>query len=266
MSRKVMIALAVLMLAIMLIPQGISAAQGRLVKIPLWHGVEDAHGTHTIAPSSTVIVYYIWVARTAQQVEEFKTHADITLTLDGQTIFEPRSGVDAGWRAVETGAGGTVARAQWIFQLPALGAGTHTLQTIITLDAPVSDGIVQAPFAGVVNDTTNMLVVSSNPAASVVKPNPTVPVVTTGPVNCNPAVGTFIKDAVGYWGPDPGKPIQPELIIPRGKSLWTFGMDATHRYYQVLLDALLFWVEVDTLGPTQDEVWHNTPLPNCVVQ
>ena len=44
-----------------------------------------------------------------------------------------------------------------------------------------------------------------------------------------------------------------------------FGMDETQQFYQVLLDAQLFWVRVDTMAPTADAVWHGTPLPNCPV-
>jgi hypothetical protein len=48
-------------------------------------------------------------------------------------------------------------------------------------------------------------------------------------------------------------------------SLWVFGMDSTYRYYQVMLDAALIWVRAETIGPTNDDVWHNNPLPNIVV-
>ncbi len=264
MSRRMSAAAIIVMLAIMLIPQGISGAQGAALKVPTWRGIENSSGRYTIAPGTTVTLIYGWVARTAQQVEDFKAHADITILLNGETAFSPSAGVDAGWQAVEVLAGGTIARAYWSLQLPALPEGTHTVKTLITLDAPVSDGIEATPFpVGTVNDTTNIIVVTGEPVA--VAAQPVTPAVPAGKLICDRAVGTFVKDAVGYWGPDPSKAIQPDFVMPAGKTLWVFGMDETQRYYQVLLDAQLFWVRADTMAPTADAVWHGTPLPNCPV-
>ncbi|MCL4238571.1 MAG: hypothetical protein KJ047_10020 [Anaerolineae bacterium] len=271
MSRKLSAVLIMVILATMLIPQGISGAQSAPLKVLTWRGIETSAGRYTIAPGTPVTLIYSWVARTTQQVEEFTAHADITVLLNGETVFSPRAGVDAGWQAVEVLAGGTIARAYWSFPLAALPAGTHTIQTVITLDAPVSDGIAATPFpVGAVNDTTNIIVVTGDPAAvtgaaPVVAAPPAAPAVPAGKLICDRAVGTFVKDAVGYWGPDLSKPIQPDFVMPAGKTLWVFGMDETQRFYQVLLDAQLFWVRADTMAPTADAVWHSTPLPNCPV-
>jgi len=271
MSRKLSVVAILVMGAMMLIPQGISGAQGAPVKVPTWRGIETSAGRYTIAPGTPVTLYYSWVARTAQQVEDFKTHADITVLLNGETVFSPSAGVDSGWQAVEVLAGGTIARAYWSLPLATLPAGTHTIQTVITLDAPVSDGIVATPFpVGTVNNTTNIIVVSGDPtavteAALATAGQPAAPAVPAGKLICDRAVGTFVKDAVGYWGPDLSKPIQPDFVMPAGKTLWVFGMDETQQFYQVLLDAQLFWVRVDTMAPTADAVWHGTPLPNCPV-
>ena len=46
----------------------------------------------------------------------------------------------------------------------------------------------------------------------------------------------------------------------------SYGMDPSRQFYQVLLDAAYIWVRVDTIGPTNDEVWAGTPLPNVIIQ
>ncbi len=66
MSRKWTAALALLILATLLVPQGIIAAQGRTVRIPVWHGVEDSSGQHTVRAATTVVAHYVWVAKTAE--------------------------------------------------------------------------------------------------------------------------------------------------------------------------------------------------------
>ncbi len=265
MTRKLATALVLLIVAMMLIPQGITSAQARTVRIPVWHGVEGGARQYSASASTTVVLAYIWVARTAQQVEDFMTHADITVTINGEPVFTPQPGKDQGWQSVEVSQLNDLARAQWTFPLPALEAGTYEIRTVITLDAEVSDGLEPAPFSGTVNDTTNVLVVTGGATAAGATAGAAA-AVAGDEVNCNAAVGTFVKAAVGYWAPDFEKPIEPELIIPEGKTLWTFGLDETHQFYQVLLDMQLFWVEANTLAPTPDEVWNNTPLPNCVVE
>lgn len=280
MSRKLTAALILLMVAILLVPQGMTAAQSRTVRVRVWHGLEDGAGRHTVSPSTTLVAHYIWVAKTAELVEDFMAHADITLTIDDQPVFSPQPGKDAGWEAIEVSELNELARAQWTFPLPALEPGEHTLKTVIALDAEVSDGIEAAPFSGVVNETTNVITVTggaqAEPAERAEQVQPTeAPAVTTrttartaptGEIHCNAVVGTFVRSAVGHWAPDPDKRIAPEFVVPAGKSLWTFGMDENHEYYQVLLDVVLFWVEADALAPTADDVWNNAPLPNCVVE
>jgi len=266
MSRKLTAALAVLIVVMLLVPQGITAAQGRTVRIRVWHGVEDGAGQLTVSPATTLVAHYIWVAKTADQVESFIAHADITITLDDQPVFTPQPGKDPGWQAVEVSQLNELARAQWTFPLPALEPGTHTLKTVITLDADVSDGIEPTPFSGVVTETTNLITVTGAAQAPAAAPRTAARTTPAGEINCNAVVGTFVKSAVGYWAPDPDKPIVPEFIVPASKSMWTFGMDENHQYYQVLLDEVLFWVEADVLSPTADEVWNGAPLPNCVVE
>lgn len=81
----------------------------------------------------------------------------------------------------------------------------------------------------------------------------------------DPAVGRFVKHAVAHWAPEPGKHVQPTIVFAPGTTLWVYGMDATRRYYKVLLDAAYLWVPVDSLAPTEDSVWANDPLPNVIV-
>lgn len=271
MSRKLTAALVLLLVAMLLVPQGITAAQSRTVRVAVWHGLEDGAGKHTISPSTTVVAHYVWVAKTAELVEDFMAHADITLTLDDQVIFSPQPGKDAGWEAVEVSNLNDLARAQWTFPLPTLEPGQHTLKTVITLDTELSDGIEATPFSGVVNETTNEIIVTGGAQAepteaSAATSRSAAETVPAGEIRCDAVVGTFVKPAVGYWAPDADKPIVPEFIVPAGKSMWTFGMDENHEYYQVLLDEVLFWVEADVLSPTADAVWNNAPLPNCVVE
>jgi len=271
MARKWTAALVLLVLATLLVPQGMIAAQGRTVRIPVWHGIEDSSGQHTVRAATTVVAHYVWVAKTAEQVKDFIAHADITLTLNDQPIVTPQPGADPGWQEVEVSQLNNLARAQWTFPLPPLEPGTYTLKTVVALDAEVSDGLEQTPFSGVVNETTNTIIISGGATTAATQVPATTSRTTarttpTGEVSCTAVVATFVEPSVGYWGPDPDKPIMPEFVVPEGKSLWTFGMDANHEYYQVLLDEVLFWVEAHTLSPRADDVWHSAPLPNCVVE
>ncbi len=77
-------------------------------------------------------------------------------------------------------------------------------------------------------------------------------------------VGKFVVDTPLYYAPDPIAAL-PE-VMTAGKTLWVTGLDASGRYYQVVLSGKFLWVPIGTIGPNNDAVWNNTPLSTAVVE
>jgi hypothetical protein len=275
MFRKLMIVGLVVVVVAALIPVDVFAQQSQTVQVTLWNGEGRAWRYYQINTVTSVELYYYWFALTEQQVQDFVTHADFDITVDGQPVFASQAEVDAQWRPVEnfTMKGKGLKRAEWAYTLPPMALGEHVIRTIITTDAPLEDGVYAQPYpAGTMHNTTNVVTVTegvTTPVVSPVEPQLTAvrPSAPPTEIHDKPVVGTFIKAAKTYWAPDENKPVDPPVTISPGKTLWVFGMDSTYSYYKVLLDAAYLWVHVDTLGPTNDGVvWHGDPLPNIVVQ
>jgi hypothetical protein len=275
MFRKLMIVGLVVVVVATLIPVNVFAQASQTVQVTLWNGEGRAWRYYQINTVTSVELYYYWFAQTEQQVQDFVTHADFDITVDGQPVFASQAEVDAQWRPVEnfTMQGKGLKRAEWAYTLPPMAVGEHVIRTIITTDTPLEDGVFTQPYpAGTMHNTTNVVTVAegvTTPVVSPVEPQPTAARPSAPPteIHDKPVVGTFIKAAKTYWAPDENKPVDPPVTIAPGKTLWVFGMDSTYSYYKVLLDAAYLWVHVDTLGPTNDGVvWHGDPLPNIVVQ
>lgn len=296
MMQKLVILGLVMVLVAAFVPGPAAARQGEYVTVPIWFGAGDAWREYSIAPGDTVTLYYYWFARTEDQVQDFIDTAYFEITLDGEPVFNSQTEVKAGWGPIETYTycERDVKRARWYFNLPPLVAGEHTLHTVITILTDVDDGVEAEPFqAGIIHNTTNILMVSTESVPAVVEPAPAAPnpaapapaapapvvvqtvVVEPAPppspsvperIISEPAVGTFVAPSEAYWRPEPGQLVDPPMQFQPGTTLWVFGVDSTRHYYKVLLDAAYIWVRVETMGPTADEYWANTPLPNVVVQ
>jgi hypothetical protein len=76
-------------------------------------------------------------------------------------------------------------------------------------------------------------------------------------------VGTFIDWTPLMYAPVDGAN-SPYTMEP-GQTLWIFGMDETHEFYQVLMSGDLYWVPKDNMEPTYPYPWYGTPLPTEVV-
>jgi hypothetical protein len=276
MFRKLVVLGLVVIVIAALIPAEAFARQDRVVQVTLWNGEARAWRYYRVDETTTVQLYYYWFAQTDQQVQDFITHADFEITLDGQPLFESQADVDAAWQPIGEIVlkGKTLKRSEWTYTLPPLTPGQHVIHTIISIDAPVEDGVFLEPYpAGALHNTTNIVtvyegtgepVVSQAQPAQAATPKPGTP---PKEIHDKPVVGTFITHAYTYWAPDENKPVDPPVVLYPGMTLWVFGMDSTYRYYKVLLDAAYLWVHADTLGPTNDGVvWHNDPLPNIVVE
>jgi hypothetical protein len=275
MFRKLMIVGLVVVVVTALIPVNVFAQESQTVQVTVWNGEGRAWRYYEINTVTSVELYYYWFALTEQQVQDFVTHADFDITVDGQPVFASQAEVDAHWRPVEnfTMQGKSLKRAEWAYTLPPMTIGEHVIRTIVTTDAPLEDGVYAQPYpAGTMHNTTNVVTVTegvTTPVISPLQPQATAarPGAQSTEIHDKPVVGTFIKAAKTYWAPDENKPVDPPVTIAPGKTLWVFGMDSTYSYYMVLLDAAYLWVHADTLGPTNDGVvWHGDPLPNIVVQ
>jgi hypothetical protein len=73
-------------------------------------------------------------------------------------------------------------------------------------------------------------------------------------------MGTFTSEARLF-----GQPGQPtEIVIEAGKTYHVLGLDESKEYYMILIGCSLAWVEVGTVGPTNDAVWGGRPLPTFI--
>jgi hypothetical protein len=266
-------------------PATLVTAQGRMVQVYLWDGSGPAWKYYTADTSTYIGLYYYWFAKTEEQVQDFLDHVTVSVTLNGQPLFNTREDAHIFWAPVEpfVQQGQPLYRAEWSAMLVPLDPGEYTIKFMLSLDAMVSDGVASGPFGpGVVQNTTNIVTVAETDAF--VPPNDTTADVATGnaadnttkPVNAPPAnpdkiydepvVGTFVAYAQAYWAPEEGKTVRPDLYFNPGTTLWVFGMDSTRQYYKVLIDVVYLWVKADTIGPTYDATWEGRHLPNIVVQ
>ena len=258
MSRKLIIVGLVMVLLVALVPAVASARQESKVQVTLWNGEARAWRYYRVDSTAAVELYYFWFAQTDQQVQDFIAHADFEITLDGQPLFASQAEVDALWQPIGDFEliARSLKRSEWLYTLPPLAPGEHAIHTVVTLDADVSDGVFsQAYPAGMLHNTTNVVTVieglgkpavsSAQPTPSATRPNPGTPPTV---IYDQPVVGTFVNNAKTYWAPDPNKPVDPEVILPAGTTLWVFGMDETYSYYKVVLDIAYLWVHADTLA------------------
>jgi hypothetical protein len=276
MFRKLITMGLVVVIVAALAPANVFARQGQTVQVTLWNGEGRAWRYYQIDNTTSVELYYYWFAQTEQQVQDFITHADFDITVDGQALFASQAEVDAQWRPIQdfNMKARALKRAEWSYTLPPMAPGEHVIRTIITTDVALEDGVFAQPYpAGTMHNTTNVVTVIAGvttPVISPVEPQPTAaarPGAASTEIHDKAVVGTFVKPAQAFWAPDDNKPVDPPITFAPGMTLWVFGMDSTYSYYKVVLDAAYLWVHADTLGTTNDGVvWHNDPLPNVVVQ
>lgn len=76
-------------------------------------------------------------------------------------------------------------------------------------------------------------------------------------------VGSFVDYTPLYYLPVEGA--TSDYAMEPGKTLYVFGVDATGKFYKVLMSGEFYWVPVDKMGPNFDDVWRGTPLPTNVV-
>lgn len=99
---------------------------------------------------------------------------------------------------------------------------------------------------------------AGSPAAEAI-PGPDMVAIPAGAV-----VGTFTANTPLYFDDNAGSASSYAMEI--GKSLWVIGINASGTFYKVLLSGQTYWVPVDNIGPTYDDVWNGTPLPTSVVE
>jgi hypothetical protein len=76
-------------------------------------------------------------------------------------------------------------------------------------------------------------------------------------------VGAFVVTTPIYFAPQADA--ATTTVMEAGKTLWVYGVDASGKFYKVMMSGKFFWVPVSTMGPNYDAVWQGHPLPTDVV-
>ena len=142
------------------------------------------------------------------------------------------------------------------------GAGTYS----ITLLVPNPSDLLVPGLGVYLYDPTN----DFNPVDKVETYSPTGldPACGAGPdmVPLPPqaVVGAVKTDTPTYWAPSADA--KTDVTLSAGKTVWVLGVDASGRYYKIVLAGQYLWVPKAALGPNYDAVWNGAPLPTTVVE
>lgn len=244
-QKFVVIGLIVLLVAALL--PGIAAAQdgsaGYAITVRLWQGADPWPGRYLIGDTTGVTLYYLWFAATDEQVLDFINHAQFDITLDGESLFETPEEAALYWQEIGpfSFAGRTVRQASWLLELPEMEPGEYVIETVISLDAAVEDGIAGAPFEeGVLHETTNIITVVATEAED--EPADAVETDTgntdTSTVPSAPAVSVPTLPAVPVATVAPTVPAEAprETWVPReatyaGRVVGTFVVNSPAHWY-----------------------------------
>jgi hypothetical protein len=77
-------------------------------------------------------------------------------------------------------------------------------------------------------------------------------------------VGAFVVTTPIYFAPQADA--ATTTLMEAGKTVYVYGVDASGKFYKVMLAGKFFWVPVSTMGPNYDAVWQGRPLPTDVVK
>lgn len=78
-------------------------------------------------------------------------------------------------------------------------------------------------------------------------------------------MGTLVTDTPLYYAPDANAQVYPVTLMEQGKTVWVFGQDETHEYYQIQMGCGYLWLPAASLTPDGEDLWNNAPLPGEVV-
>ena len=79
-------------------------------------------------------------------------------------------------------------------------------------------------------------------------------------------VGVFVRTAPLHWAASADALLQPPLEVEAGKTAWTFGLDQTGAYRQILWGCKKLWVPADSMAPNPDATWQHMPLPDSAIR
>ncbi len=98
------------------------------------------------------------------------------------------------------------------------------------------------------------------------QPNPTQPRPGCDLLDLTGAVmGTVATETPLYYAPDANARVYPTTIMEQGKTVWVFGQNDTHEYYQIQVGCGYLWVPAAALTPDGENLWNSAPLPDDVV-
>ena len=78
-------------------------------------------------------------------------------------------------------------------------------------------------------------------------------------------VGRFVTSTHAYYAPSLSALTYPVINIDADMTLWVFGQDFSHQYYEVLLGCSKLWVPVGSMTPNYAYPWYGAPLPTAVI-
>jgi hypothetical protein len=186
----------------------------------------------------------------------FSTFESCSATFSFTYTKPPGNPVSTGTVEVRTapGGGGTLLGTGTV-TFPATGGVPQTFNESVTVNLPPYGGLVWARVLGVGSDSD------------------------IGPVKvfCGQQLGCFNLEGAGqglltrptplYWAPRPEAASTIVLDVrPDAKTYWVLGIDATRRFYKIIIACGTYWVPVDVLVPNPDNVWRSAPLPTRVVE
>ena len=81
-----------------------------------------------------VLVVWLWKAKSVTLIEQFLSAVILDVTIDGESLVDPSQY----WGEIETGEEGMQVR--WLYAMPPLDPGSHTIQVSVSSELELTDG------------------------------------------------------------------------------------------------------------------------------
>ncbi len=149
-----------------------------------------------------------------------------------------------------------------------LPTGTDVVFSLYWADLLGSYSAPSAPFGPSVAmaDGPYMFDQKTVPYADCSQPSPIQPRPGCDLMDLTGAVmGTIASDTPLYYAPDENARVYPTTIMEQGKTVWVFGQDEAHEYYQIQVNCGTLWLPAASVTTDGEDLWNHAPLPSDVV-
>jgi hypothetical protein len=168
--------------------------------------------------------------------------------------------LDASGIAPDSGTGTSTALLLYVFNNPPASfpySGMTLIQTYVDGKLVYESRMTyDCPAAGPGSaQIVNREVTTKPPTTLLPQPGPDMVNLPAGSV-----VGTFTETTPLFFAPEAGA--VTDAVMEIGQSLWVVKLDESGLFYEVVLSGQFLYVPIGTIGPTYDDVWHGTPLPD----